>query len=340
MQWQILHGRNLEAGDYSNNGNDCKGTCVGGLTGETLWAILSVQNVVKNIEITGGSENLDRNEDPVHTSQHHNGEKFDLASNEASKKFYSDWRDATKSSSSSGALAVILSLFNYIRQILGEQSSFQAGDIIPASNVEIDNNNLIGEPSIFEIKITDRITDRKYTQSDVLNALSGSTSQISFCQGASYGLMQISGKTWCGNYNLLANEKDCKEDKDYSNDKCINDLKNNAGKNVEVGIKILKQYYSDKQMTYTCKAFISKNQNEPAISHDYTGWSYAVRSYNGKACAGYRKDGSEIFADQDYVVKVNEIFADLKKSIGIIDDSSTQNIDVSGYTDEELAQIT
>ena len=174
----------------------------------------------------------------------------------------------------------------------------------------------------------------------VFNADSGSTSQISFCQGASYGLMQISGKTWCGNYNLLANEKDCKEDKDYSNDKCINDLKNNAGKNVEVGIKILKQYYSDKQMTYTCKAFISKNQNEPAISHDYTGWSYAVRSYNGKACAGYRKDGSEIFADQDYVVKVNEIFADLKKSIGIIDDSSTQNIDVSGYTDEELAQIT
>jgi len=129
--------------------------------------------------------------------------------------------------------------------------------------------------------------------------------------GSSYGLMQINAGVWCGSYGLPE-----KTDKD----KCIKELYI-LEKNIEVGIKILKEGYTTEVKVYSCESFVSRDndgkiiQNEKAINEIYSGWGRALRSYNGWGCAGYRNDGSEIFADQDYVENVNALYTKLKQNI-------------------------
>ncbi|MEM3074417.1 MAG: transglycosylase SLT domain-containing protein [Candidatus Pacearchaeota archaeon] len=142
------------------------------------------------------------------------------------------------------------------------------------------------------------------------NANSEHTYNIKFDEGASYGLMQISGRSWCGKFGLPSNASTCKSI-----------LLNNQSKNIEVGVRILVQnyemginkYYNGRE--YSCNEFNSESQNESEISHIYTGWAYALRAYNGWGCAGKNNNGKEIFADQDYVVKVNEIYKNLKQNL-------------------------
>jgi len=144
---------------------------------------------------------------------------------------------------------------------------------------------------------------------------SGITTGNSFCNGASYGLMQISGRTWCGKYGLPANPSSdmsdyCKTHPQYTNVECINELKETS-KNVEVGTEILRAGYNENSRHYVCNSFKSERQDELAVSKNYSKWERALRAYNGWGCAGYRNDGSEIFGDQTYVEKILNNFATL-----------------------------
>jgi len=123
---------------------------------------------------------------------------------------------------------------------------------------------------------------------------------------SSYGLMQVNAGVHCGTKGLPSDVEECKEQ-----------LKD-PEINIRVGIEILKGYYSEEPRRYVCSSFESKtsNQNEPTVDKSYSGWERALRNYNGWGCAGYRKDGSEIFADHDYVEKINNRYA----LLGVVSD--------------------
>jgi hypothetical protein len=82
--------------------------------------------------------------------------------------------------------------------------------------------------------------------------------------GSSTGLMQIN-LIHCGEYGLPSGKEECKQE-----------LMNNPEKNIEVGAKILKQYYN----TFgEGKEFHGCNKVK-----DYDGWEAALRAYNGWGC--------------------------------------------------------
>ncbi|NPE26403.1 transglycosylase SLT domain-containing protein [Methanococcoides sp. SA1] len=119
--------------------------------------------------------------------------------------------------------------------------------------------------------------------------------------GSSYGLMQISSFEMCSD---IGTREEILED---------------VAKNIECGALILKEKWRAAPRTYACDAFDSDNQNEPEVSVSYREIEYALRGYNGWGCAGVRSDGSEIFADHDYVEKVMGLYGELR------------GIDVSGF---------
>ncbi|MBI2044825.1 transglycosylase SLT domain-containing protein [Candidatus Pacearchaeota archaeon] len=127
---------------------------------------------------------------------------------------------------------------------------------------------------------------------------------ITFDEGASYGLMQISGRIWCGEFRLPITQADC-----------VNILMNDPSENINVGAHILRDNYdsySSTPKTLKCDAFKSVNsegqiiQDEPAVDVTYTGWENALRWYQGWGCARYKADGSQVFSDHDYVEKIME----------------------------------
>ncbi len=126
---------------------------------------------------------------------------------------------------------------------------------------------------------------------------------------SSYGLIQINTIFkrrdnelrigHCGDFGLFSDRT-----------VCIEQLKDPSF-NINVGAQILKSYYRDTPKSYVCGEFNSYNQKEPIRNVEYSGWKRALRNYNGWGCAGYRSDGSEIWADQDYVEKVMEKYNQL-----------------------------
>ena len=116
---------------------------------------------------------------------------------------------------------------------------------------------------------------------------------------SSIGLMQVN-KNNCGAYGLPSDKEECK-------DLLIAD----TSLNIKVGARIFKDKYTQGSIHYECEAFNSSKQNESAVNKTYTGWEAAVRRYNGGACAGYRRDGREIFADQNYVEEVMDKYKDI-----------------------------
>jgi len=97
--------------------------------------------------------------------------------------------------------------------------------------------------------------------------------QESFCDKnshteSSYGLMQIN-LVHCGKYGLLPDLDECQEE-----------LLTNPEKNIEVGVRILKDSYNSynkgKQFSGACS---KEYQNV-----FYSGWEAAVRGYNGWGC--------------------------------------------------------
>ncbi|MBI3623879.1 transglycosylase SLT domain-containing protein [Candidatus Pacearchaeota archaeon] len=148
------------------------------------------------------------------------------------------------------------------------------------------------------------------TESSCNSQASSESTKLPFENGASYGLMQISGKTWCGKYGLPSDPNLCKDQ-----------LLNSPLTNIKIGALILKDYYTTDSKTYSCSAFKSTDSNgkiiqdEPAVNKAYTGWEYALRSYNGWSCARIVNKGTdkekEIFADQDYVGKIMDLYRKL-----------------------------
>ncbi|MFH0808230.1 MAG: lytic transglycosylase domain-containing protein [archaeon] len=135
---------------------------------------------------------------------------------------------------------------------------------------------------------------------------------------SSYGLMQISSFEMCSEIGVGG----------------IDDVRGvwNVAKNIECGALILSKKYSSNSKRYACRAFTSSKQNEPEVSMLYSGIEYALRGYNGWGCAGIRSDGSEIFADHDYVEKVLETYNGLK---GIGEEISS-NIAIGNQDNEEF----
>ncbi|HLC77734.1 MAG TPA: transglycosylase SLT domain-containing protein [Candidatus Nanoarchaeia archaeon] len=167
--------------------------------------------------------------------------------------------------------------------------------------IKSSQDNLISDPLL--------LLALMYKESSCNSKASSESSKLPFDKGASYGLMQISGNTWCGNFGLPPKEQ---------KDDCVQILLNDPTKNIDIGSKILKSYYRTSPKRYKCGAFRSTDsntgktiQNEPAVDKEYTGWEHALRRYNGWGCAGYRSDGSEIFADQDYVEKIRDLYKKL-----------------------------
>ena len=128
--------------------------------------------------------------------------------------------------------------------------------------------------------------------------------KIDVDSGSSVGVMQIN-RIHCGDYELSSNVEDC-----------VSELKIFVT-NIRVGIKILLSGYDEDSKKYKCEEFISEisSQKEYFIDKYYSGWERALRSYNGWGCAGYRKDGSEIFADHDYVENVIKKYKEMIESI-------------------------
>lgn len=135
----------------------------------------------------------------------------------------------------------------------------------------------------------------------------------------------------CGDYGLPSNQEDCRESL------------LNPETNINVGAQILKKYYNENPLRYNCGSFISSNQVEQPIDKYYSGWERAFRNYNGWSCAGFRSDGSEIYADQDYVEKVLDLYrrlgaynpdfseSDLGTDLGIGTLANTDNLITGKY---------
>ncbi|MFH1889699.1 MAG: transglycosylase SLT domain-containing protein [Nanoarchaeota archaeon] len=147
---------------------------------------------------------------------------------------------------------------------------------------------------------------KKYSVSDplLLFALMRQESSCNPNAGASvdsssFGLMQIN-KIHCGRYGLPANVNDCMEK-----------LNSDAEVNINVGAQILAEGYKSGSLSYSCNAFKSEKQNEPAVNKKYSAWDAALRRYNGVGCAGYRSSGTEIFADHDFVEKIMGFYSQL-----------------------------
>jgi len=137
------------------------------------------------------------------------------------------------------------------------------------------------------------------------------TAEFPFCKGASYGLMQISGKKWCGKYGLPQNpEADmaqyCKDNPNYVNTDCVKQLKENTKLNIEVGEQILKDYYEQyKNGVKNSNTYKTNNNFKTLVDScitkypkygTYSGWEATLRAYNGFGC--------RINADVDYVENV------------------------------------
>ena len=87
---------------------------------------------------------------------------------------------------------------------------------------------------------------------------------MTFDLGASYGLLEVSGRTWCGKHGL-PNDKDS----------CIKALYDSQT-NLNSGAAILSDYYSDKKD--------GVNYNSCGRRVTYYNWDAALRAYNGFGC--------------------------------------------------------
>jgi hypothetical protein len=111
--------------------------------------------------------------------------------------------------------------------------------------------------------------------------------------GSSTGLMQIN-LIHCGNYGLPLDKIECKKQ-----------LIENTELNIEVGAKILKEYYN----TYGEGKLFNGCSN---LGITYTGWDAALRGYNGWGC-GKDSNGNPYVAQDKYVDEVNERYEILGK---------------------------
>ncbi|MBU1045498.1 MAG: transglycosylase SLT domain-containing protein, partial [Candidatus Omnitrophica bacterium] len=141
---------------------------------------------------------------------------------------------------------------------------------------------------------------------------------------SSYGLMQISSFEMCSEIGVSS----------------VDDVRGvwNVAKNIECGALILSKKYSSSSKRYACRAFTSSKQNEPEVSKLYSGIEYALRGYNGWGCAGIRSDGSEIFADHDYVEKVLDTYEKLNgeasKIVVVSNEGSEMIAGVASFSEE------
>ncbi len=131
---------------------------------------------------------------------------------------------------------------------------------------------------------------------------SSESKEISFQDGASYGLMQISGRTWCGEYGLPENIDDCK-----------NELLENPEKNIEVGSKILAREYDNYGEADDSEEYYKRIRAYCSVSSylnrylSYKGWERALRLYNGPGCNVKN-------ADVDYVEGIEGRYSELKNA--------------------------
>lgn len=95
---------------------------------------------------------------------------------------------------------------------------------------------------------------------------------LSFEDGASYGLMQISGRIWCGNYGLPSDK-----------DNCIKLLLEDPSMNIKLGARILSEGYNVNNYGDRIKAKCKSSSYQKKYL-SYTGWEQALRLYNGPGC--------------------------------------------------------
>jgi hypothetical protein len=113
--------------------------------------------------------------------------------------------------------------------------------------------------------------------------------------GSSVGLMQIN-LIHCGNYGLPEDKTECKKQ-----------LIDNAGLNIEIGARILKDSYN----AYHSGKLFNGCSNRGIT---YTDWDAALRGYNGWGC-GYDAQGNPYTAQDSYVEEVNQRY-ELLNSLG------------------------
>ena len=91
---------------------------------------------------------------------------------------------------------------------------------------------------------------------------------------------------------------------------CEDTTANELACNLAAGFNLLRRNYNQygDGRDYTCDEYTFENgDTEDSISEYYEEWDAALRGYNGWGCAGRRDDGSEIYADHDYVETVKDL---------------------------------
>ena len=117
-------------------------------------------------------------------------------------------------------------------------------------------------------------------ESNCVSTASSETSQFTFDNGASYGLLQINGKAWCGKLGLSSDSQTCKS-------QLLSSASTDIERNINIGAQILSIYYGQYSSGV---AFNGCN-----VQKTYTGWAAALRAYNGLGC-------NKLFPSQDSFV--------------------------------------